>query len=362
MQRIQDLYLTWGICKVLLKSANNNKNLSLNTQNNTCVATPSQTLDNQRWSFIKQSDGTYMIFNSSGDWATRQSGTTYGKNYIGIETTGNTVKMCSDGSNKWRLVMNSDSTYSFVNADNGKYLTLNSNLTDVQALPSANTTNQKWKLETAKKDICVGGMYLPDQFLHSWTDRSNWVDNTVLAACNNIGYSTCTYFRKGSSMEVRDMIRRSSVFVINTHGNTNFIACNTYEYPTKIENRSYLTSNLTRSDCTSVLDLPDNCFATTRLVFLSACLTAGEDSPNLVTALSQKGVQTVMGFKKATISGPDKIYLREFITSLGNGQTLGQAIVNAEQAIVAADLYWGGMMGDNLVIMGNTDLTATFRY
>lgn len=345
-----------------IKSVNNNKNLSLNAQNNTCVETPSQTSDNQRWNFVKQSDGTYMIFNSSGDWATRQSGKTYGKNYIGTETTGNTVKMCSNGGNKWIPVMNNDSTYSFLNVETGKYLALNSNLKDVQALPSEITTYQRWTLEPAKKDICVGGMYMS-----ATGDFSNWADSknsNVLAACNKIGYRTLTHIKKGNSIEVRDMIRRSSIFVIDTHGNTDenssYIACNANGNG-ESDDLTFLTSNLERNDCTSVKDLPDNCFATTRLVFLAACSTAGGKGLNLATALHQKGVQTVIGFNSAIFTGPTEYFVKEFVESLGDGQTLGQAIADADKyALTYPDFF--DTMSNNLVIIGNKDLTATFRY
>lgn len=339
-----------------IKSARyTNKNLSLNSSGYTCIATSSTTLDKQRWNFVKQSDGTYMIFNTSGDWSTRVAGQNYGKNYIGTESSGSNVKMTSSGSKKWKLVMNSDSTYSFVD-ENGKYLTLASSGTTVTAQAYSGTRNQKWTLETAKKYISVGGM--SDR---PTNDESIWVNNNVKSACSLIGCRDIIHFNKGSNEEVLDMIKDSSIFAILTHGNINMITCNE-NGPGMTPKETYITSDVLGEGFIALTELPDNCFSTTRLAVLGACMTAGDYDPNFATALHQKGVQTVIGFSESVLGTDLQEYLNALIVSLGNGNSLGVALANAEETAIDTGDYWYGIMKESRVVVGNTDLTATFKY
>lgn len=339
----------------------NDKNLSVSSTGNAIVSIANTSSDAQRWSIVRQDNGTYKIYNKTGDWLN-------GADYLGCEISGDAVKLNSGGANLWKVIINDDGTYSFQNIYNEKYLTGPSSGSGVTVKAYTGAERQKWNITMAVKNICVGGFWEcgPKSSVANFNYSANFVTDEVVSACEKMEYNELIVFEKGNSDLIRDMIRQSSIFAIHTHGRREAIVCNA-NGEGEVPAESFLTIVETGGAQTMITELPDDSFATTRLVLLGACATASLDggaTTNLAMELHEKGVQTVVCFDISIDTGALLYFQKGFMISLGEGNNLEKIIDDAEEYMYSNCSVESECIKlmNALTIIGNDDLSATFSY
>lgn len=181
----------------------------------------------------------------------------------------------------------------------------------------------------------------------------SWCVTTLKQDFEKIGCSKLYKYKAINPEKVIRAIDNSSFCILSTHGDVDGIQC--------MENgvATWLSSQ-------TIENLSAGYFNGTRCVLLDSCLTGsgGSSNPkNLVNTLYRKGIETVIGFKqeiyfeivngdKVSYQKGDGLWCTVFVTSLGNGKNIKNAISDAIGALHQdnpEDLY--GM--DSVYVAGN---------
>lgn len=264
--------------------------------------------------------------------------------------------------------------------DESKYLTITNGLVSlVDGLGSGReTATRYWNLNETNlknlknefsgnsnsniKPITFANIYDPvqlndDSFVFGYFgEYINGTTTDVLQSCRNIGTSSILEYDGFNDRGLVDIISQSSLCVVSTHGLQNSLTCafpnfNSFGNVTSVEDTSLFSDYINEN-------LPDGYFNTTKCVLLSACL-AGSGSPNSITdTLHEKGVETVVGFKKSIplaynettgIVDPevnDQLFTQLFLESLSIGNTVHKAVRDAvisfNSTITFDDIYIAG--------------------
>ena len=158
---------------------------------------------------------------------------------------------------------------------------------------------------------------------------------------DSIGYDQITVLGDGmNSGECLSYLRSSKIFICRTHG---------------AQTELYLGSEgmLTYSELNN---LDNGALSYAELVYYGACLTGEGDkyADNLVNITYEKGAQTVIGFEKSVYCAEVNIWTDKFITSLGQGRSIGEACSDADEWVIQSWGYDFTTIGDDRLVQGNT--------
>ena len=201
-----------------------------------------------------------------------------------------------------------------------------------------------------RKDATLIGMRDTND-ISSGRTFSTWINSAVTTSATNLG-GTVNVFGGCNNISVRERISQSAYYAIATHGWETGITCYTD------------STGYTEFTTAMVNALPNGYYNNTRCILLSACSTGkggAGNSNNLVNTLHAKGAWTVVGFQDEifhNISGNTilgewgcQLFARVFTQSLGNGNTVQQAINNANNAVMAKDGWMCGL--DTIYVAGD---------
>lgn len=157
------------------------------------------------------------------------------------------------------------------------------------------------------------------------------------------------YFGNSLTSSTKDeliyMLKESNIFSAITHGNQTSIR---------------LTNNVFFSvDDVDLLDSSD--LNQLVFVYLGACKTGmgGSTATNLVNSFYSKGVENVIGFTISVLVDETNFWSTEFMSNIAKGQSIGNAISNADNSI-QNDPILGGRSTYTIssrLIRGSTELT-----
>lgn len=176
-------------------------------------------------------------------------------------------------------------------------------------------------------------------------DFSSWATQEVVNYAYNIGTPSVIICHGANKLGLVDVIRKSSYATVYTHGS-----------PESIDYRIYPnTSNEQKGSLNveDILELDDNYFKDTRCLLLNSCSTAndeGNNGNNVANAFYNRGVRTVVAFKKYTYfwklgdgvsidtSLGNALWAKVFTRELGTGATVITAANTAFEEMYQAQL------------------------
>lgn len=303
----------------------------------------------QRWVMTHLGNGSYSIKSANSSSAF----------YLGVKNDSTSYDQpivlrtgpITDGM-KWKVSLTSSGAYKFTpltGEDNDYVLALDDGIMGI-AIANGDTLQQRHYVDDTN--------YRDEWVLHLQKDYSlmfigysegdeqmpiilNSIENVLINTANLSGYGETSM----TMLELAEHLASSNIYACITHGSQTSI---------KVSDGSFTVDN--------VNDFSANALDNLTFVYLGACKTGcgGDGANNLVNALSSKGVDTVLGFKVDVYVDETYIWTEAFMKSIGRGNTIAQAMDDADAALRADPSMEGRLIftvgEENRYIVGSTSV------